>query len=93
MAYELVDNEERRRYEFHINGETAYLVYIRNEEKIFLTHVEVPRGLEGKGIGSALVSAALEDIQREGLIPVPYCSFVRAFIRKNPEWQPLVEQS
>ena len=58
--------------------------------EIYLTHTEVPRELEGKGIGSQLVEKTLQDIERQGLRLVPLCPFVAAYIKKHPEWRRIV---
>ena len=57
------------------------------------THTGVPTALEGRGIGSALAKAGLEYAQAEGLAVVPLCSFIRAYIDRKPEYQPLVRKS
>ena len=42
--YELIDNEESRRYEFRIDGHIAKIEYIKTPNgEIYLTHTEVPR--------------------------------------------------
>ncbi|MBT8186282.1 MAG: N-acetyltransferase, partial [Croceitalea sp.] len=56
----------------------------------FLTHTEVPIGLEGRGIGSELIRQVLEDIQLKNMILVPLCPFVAGYIKKHPEWKALV---
>ena len=63
--YELIDNEESRRYEFRIDGHIAKIEYIKTPNgEIYLTHTEVPRALGGKGVGSQLVEKALKDFVR-----------------------------
>lgn len=88
--YVLVDNAEKRQYEFHLEKEIPRLEYIRAADKIYLTHTEVPRSLSGKGIGSVLIGAALEDIKRQELTLVPLCPFVALYLKRNPEWKQLV---
>ncbi|MCE4564106.1 N-acetyltransferase [Maribellus sp. CM-23] len=90
MEYELINNEEDRRYEFQIDDVIAKIEYIRSGEKIYLTHTEVPIELEGKGIASSLAKKALADIQEKGLKLVPLCPFVNAYIRRHTEWEVLV---
>ncbi len=90
MNYTLVNNEAAKQYEFDVDGKIAKIEYIRTTDKIFLTHTEVPVGLEGKGIGSALVKAVLEDVKKKDLILVPLCPFVAAYIKRHPEWKTLV---
>ena len=84
--YELIDNEENRRYEFRIDGHIAKIEYIKTPNgEIYLTHTEVPRALGGKGIGSQLVEKALKDLRL-----VPLCPFVAGYIHKHPEWRRIV---
>ena len=59
--YELIDNEERHQYEFHVDKYTPKIEYIKSTNgEIYLTHTEVPTQLGGKGIGSQLVEKALK---------------------------------
>ncbi|MEM1322523.1 MAG: GNAT family N-acetyltransferase [Bacteroidota bacterium] len=89
-SYSLIDNAEAKQYEFHIDGHTPKIEYIKAKGKIYLTHTEVPKELEGKGIGSALIKATLEDVKRQELTLVPLCPFVAAYIKRHPEWRELV---
>lgn len=53
--YKLIDNEEKHRYEFQIDGKIAEIDYIKsNNGEIYLVHTEVPASLGGKGVGSQL---------------------------------------
>ena len=89
--YELINNEENKRYEFHIDGLIPRVEYlITKDDKIYLTHTEVPRALEGKGIASALVRATLSEIEKSGRQLVPLCPYVARYIQKHPEWNKLV---
>ena len=86
----LINNTEAKRYEMHIEGLTPRIEYIMAKDKIYLTHTEVPKELEGKGIGSALVKKVLEDIEKKDLTLVPMCPFVAMYIKRHPEWKKLV---
>ena len=92
MSYTLIDNEEKKQYEFHIDGDIARIEYMKAQGKIFLTHTEVPAKFEGKGIGSALIKLALDDIQQKGLTLVPLCPFVAAYINHHPEYNTLISK-
>jgi predicted GNAT family acetyltransferase len=61
-------------------------VYHREGNSLVFTHTEVPPADEGKGVGSRLVRAALDDARRRGLKIVPACSFVFDFVRRHPEY-------
>lgn len=94
MELNISDNAESKRYEATVEGAAAYVDYIiAKDNRIYLTHTEVPKRLEGKGIGSALVKFAFEDIQKRDLILVPLCPFVAAYIKRHPEWKSLVLKS
>ncbi|MGB5272221.1 MAG: N-acetyltransferase, partial [Eudoraea sp.] len=50
----LINNDlgQKKRFELLIEGETAFIEYIQAKNNIiYLTHTEVPRSLEGNGIG------------------------------------------
>lgn len=90
MEHQLIDNSEKKQYEFQIDGHTPKIEYIKTKDKIYLTHTEVPTALEGKGIGSALVRQVLEDIKAKDLTLIPLCPFVAAYIKEHPQWRELV---
>ncbi|MEO0897308.1 MAG: GNAT family N-acetyltransferase [Bacteroidota bacterium] len=91
MSYELIDNKEAKRFEFHLEGgKKAILEYIISKERIFLTHTEVPQGFEGQGLGSQLIKAVLEEVEKRQFVLVPLCPFVATYIKRHPEWKKLV---
>lgn len=90
MDHQLIDNEEKKQYEFHIDDLIPRIEYIKAQGTIYLTHTEVPPELKGQGIGMELVRQALVDIREKGLTLVPLCPFVATFIARNPEWKSLV---
>ena len=63
MSYILIDNSEKKRYEFQQQEHTPIIEYIKTKDKIYLTHTEVPPEIEGKGICTELVRRVLEDIK------------------------------
>ncbi len=90
ISYPLIDNQKENQYEFHIGEYIAKIVYIKTQNKILLTHTEVPKQLGGQGIGASLLEKVLEDIQKKDLTLEPVCSFVVAYIQKHPHWRKLV---
>ena len=88
--YQLVDNRAAKQYEFHISGKIAKIEYIRAQNRIFLAHTEVPKGLEGMGVGKNIVKQVLEDVEKHNLILIPLCPFVAMYIKRNPIWKKLV---
>ena len=87
---QLIDNTADKQFEFHVEGSIAKVEYIKAGKKIFLTHTEVPKTLEGKGIASGLVKAVLQKVKEEDLTLVPMCPFVAQYIKRHPEWTALV---
>lgn len=91
MENKLIDNAQNKCYEFEIDGLKPRIEYIKTKSEIYLTHTLVPDVISGRGIGSALVRAVLEDIDRQGLRVIPLCGFVAGYMRRNPEWGRLLQ--
>jgi predicted GNAT family acetyltransferase len=83
-------NVDRQRYEMEIEGETAFVTYRETPEKLYLLHAEVPSALRGRGAGSRLAAAVLDEIRVEGRKIVPYCGFVADFIHRHPDYRDLL---
>lgn len=75
-----------RRFVLDIDGTSAFIDYreVRAGE-LALTHAEVPRQFEGRGVGTALVQGTLALARQRHLQVLPYCPFVHAYIEKHPE--------
>ncbi|HEX9039204.1 MAG TPA: GNAT family N-acetyltransferase [Ktedonobacterales bacterium] len=87
----VVDNTVESRYETRVDGDLAILTYDRDDDRIALLHTEVPPRLEGRGIAGALARFALEAARAQGLMVIPSCPYVAAYIRRHPDYLPLVE--
>jgi predicted GNAT family acetyltransferase len=87
---EVTDNAALSRYEMVVDGATAFVAHVRHGDRLTLVHTEVPQALGGRGIGSALATAVLEDVRSRGLRVVPECEFIAAFIERHPEFADLV---
>ena len=90
MDGEVRNNEAANQYELEVEGRLALAAYRLQDGRITFTHTEVPDELEGRGIGSKLVGAALEDARAQGLKVVPACPFVKRYIEKHPELKDLL---
>jgi predicted GNAT family acetyltransferase len=82
-------NAAEHRFEVTVDGWLAVADYQPDGEQVVFTHTFVPPELRGQGIADKLVRAALEWARAEQRRVVPACSYVAAFIRKNPEFQVL----
>lgn len=87
---EIVHNEAENRFEATVDGQLATARYTRDGEKITFTHTNVPEPYEGRGIGNALASAALDFALSEKLTVVPQCAFIAAYVARHPEYGHLV---
>lgn len=89
---EVINNTDRKRFELQIEDKTAFIEYIRTTDKLFLTHTEVPKELEGQGIGSKMVVHAFNFIKADNLKLVPLCPFVAAYLKRHPEWKNILAE-
>lgn len=87
----VTNNEAEHRYEVVVDGALALLQYDPRGDHVRYLHTEVPDVLEGRGIGSALAKAALDDARSGKLEVVPLCPFVAAYIKRHAEYLDLVE--
>lgn len=83
-------NEAEKQFELHVAGKMAFLEYIREGEKIFMTHTEAPDELRGTGAAGKLVERSLQCSKDNGLTVVPSCSYVADYINKHPEWNDIL---
>ncbi|MEW7292282.1 GNAT family N-acetyltransferase [Aquimarina sp. 2304DJ70-9] len=84
----LINNTEspKKRFEFHVENEIAFIEYILAKgNSIYLTHTEVPKSLEGKGLGSAIIKKTLEYVREKKYQLVPLCPFVAVYLKRHPE--------
>lgn len=80
----------KNRFEAQVEGHTAFVDYKRRGDTIWFTHTEVPKELEGRGIGSALAKFALDYAATNSLHVVPACPFIEDYIGSHPEYASLV---
>jgi predicted GNAT family acetyltransferase len=87
----VVDVPEASRYELRLDGRLiGFAAYRRRDSRVAFTHTEVDETLTGRGFGSRLAQAALEDARRRGLEVLPLCPFIAHYIEQHPEFRPLV---
>ena len=81
----ITDNEAASRFELTVDGVLAELRYRRNGKRLVLVHTGVPAELEGRGLGGALVRAAVDRAERDGMTVVPLCPFARGWLQRHPD--------
>src|SRR5262245_6230887 len=75
MSDVIRNNTEHNRFELDAEGHTAVALYRLAPGTITIYHTEVDPEVEGRGIGSRLVRASLEEVRKLGLKLIPGCSF------------------
>jgi len=86
----VVDHPERRQFEIAVGDQVAFAEYRLVEGGMMFTHTEVPPGLEGRGLGKALILAGLAAARERGLKVLPVCTFFAAYMKKHPETHDLL---
>ena len=84
------DNRAEQEFVMDVGAHRAIAAYQREGNRIVFTHTEVPSAIEGRGVGSALIRAALDSARDQGLEVVPQCPFVRAYIDRHVEYRDLL---
>jgi predicted GNAT family acetyltransferase len=90
----VADDPASGRYVIEAGGTRAgFLTYKLSDGRIALNHAEIDPASEGTGLGSQLVTYALQDARARGLEVLPHCPFVRHYIEHHDEFQNLVPEA
>ncbi|MCZ4501078.1 MAG: N-acetyltransferase [Marmoricola sp.] len=79
--YELVDDDT-------VVGASVYRD--AGPRRVFI-HTEIDADYAGRGLASALVKFALDDVRAQGRRVVAVCPMVAAYVKKHPEYNDLVD--
>ncbi|MCQ3938308.1 MAG: N-acetyltransferase [Chloroflexi bacterium] len=83
---EVFHNPAENRFEAWIDGRLAKLDYMEDGNTIVMMHVGVPYEFRGQGVAGKITQAALEYAKEKSLRVIPMCSYVAAYIRRNPRY-------
>jgi uncharacterized protein len=87
------NDPERRRYVAQLDGEPAgFAAYSHRPGVISFMHTEVDGRFKGRGVGSAIARAALEDARANREAVLPFCPFMNGWIRDHAEYRDLVPE-
>jgi predicted GNAT family acetyltransferase len=89
MSNNVRDNTERHRFELDADGHVAFSNYERSDGLLTILHTEVPKELEGRGIGSTLVRGVLDIARAQGLKVHAVCPFVKSYLDRHSEYADL----
>jgi predicted GNAT family acetyltransferase len=87
------DNREAKRFEATVEGKVAVLEYNLVDGGIVISHTEVPRALEGRGIASRLYVAALASARAEHRRVIPVCPVFALYVKRHPEAHDVLDPS
>ncbi len=87
---EVINNLAQLRFEAVAGGYLARIEYIVDNGVITYTHTIVPDEISGQGVASKMARYVLDYARDNNLKVIPQCPFVRAYIKRHAEYQPLV---
>jgi uncharacterized protein len=82
---DVVDDAAHHRFTTTVDGHVAELTYERSSDRLVLVHTGVPKAIDGHGVGSALILAAVDAAAADDLTVVPRCPFARRYLREHPD--------
>ncbi|WP_335965880.1 GNAT family N-acetyltransferase [Galbibacter sp. PAP.153] len=88
----LVKNETKKRFEMEVDGYFAFINYGEIGNQITLVHTEAAPELSGTGAASAVVEKTLHWLGQNNKTLLPFCPYVFAYIKKNPQWKRIVDK-
>ncbi len=90
MKYDIRNNQSGQRFETLVDDLLCVIDYELHDTNLSLTHVLVPKPLEGRGIAGELTRAALDWARTENYRVIPVCPYVQAWLQRRPDYQDLV---
>jgi predicted GNAT family acetyltransferase len=89
MSYDIKHQPNEQRFSTVVDLELCLLDYTLSGDVMTITHTEVPPPVEGRGIASALVKAALDYARDHRWKVRPACSYADAWMRRHPDYEDL----
>jgi uncharacterized protein len=94
VEHNVVDDAHEHRFEIYEGDEIAgFVEYTLRDGAIALMHTQIEPRFEGRGLGSRLARQVLDDVRRRGGSVLPFCSFIRGWIAKHPDYVDLVPEA
>ena len=92
MNVEVRNNPAKQRYELWVDGErVGHAKYRLGHGRIAFVHTKVYEPHERLGLGTQLARVALDDARARGLMVMPFCPFIAAYIERHlDEYRDLV---
>ncbi|MER5866054.1 GNAT family N-acetyltransferase [Kitasatospora sp. NPDC002040] len=91
---DIQDAAANSRFEARVDGELAgFAEYIRSDRLVVYPHTVVEPAFEGRGVGSELARAALDDARKRGLPVLATCPFIKGWMLRHPEYTDLAYEN
>jgi len=88
----LVNNEANHSFEMIVEGQRAFIDYKHIGDTYLLIHTEVPEALRNRGIAKILVEKTFKYLEESHLKMRPFCPYVQAYLKSNPDWKRLIDE-
>ena len=86
------DNAESQTYDALIGDQVVgTIVYDHAGPRLVFRHTIVEPDFRRRGIGTTLVTRALDDVRAKGVTLTNYCGFVSEFIAAHPGYADLID--
>ncbi len=95
MTFTVTDVPGRERFEARDEADAlaGVLTYQLTGAIIAYTHTQVDPAFEGRGVGSALARAAMDDARDKSRMVVPICPFLSGWLDQHREYEKIVARS
>jgi uncharacterized protein len=81
-------DRDQHRYQAHDGAGVlaGFVDYQDAGQVVVLSHTEVDPAFEGRGVGSVLARAALDDVRERGLKALVTCPFIIGWLKRHQEY-------
>lgn len=94
MEYHVNHNKKEHRFESSYDGIVAFVEYqLLDNEIMNIYHTEVPKPIEGMGIGSAIMKESLDFARRNHYHVLPTCTFAQIYLMRHPGYRNILLES
>jgi predicted GNAT family acetyltransferase len=84
----VIRNAEQHRYELWLGDRMAgFSQYRERADRTIFVHTVIDEAFEGRGLGTVLAEAALDDVVQRGRVIVPLCPFIARYLRKTGRYE------
>lgn len=91
--HDIEHNGQKCEFRMPVDGLECILEYRLDGPVMTITHTRVPDALGGRGLAGQITRHALEFARNQQWQVVPMCSYVAAYIRRNPQYNSLLHNS